>query len=779
MQQWLRIAIATGNIHQTYNGDNNSKLTKYCSQTLELQLIQIPSSVALMSNTTSVQRGRLAIDSELFHFVNEEVLPQVGLQQTQFWQNFELLLSEFIPENQELLATRFQLQQKINAYHQAHPKLDVEHYRQFLADIGYLQADPDDFAISSDNVDAEITTIAGPQLVVPVMNARYALNAVNARWGSLYDALYGTDVIPQSQGLEKGKAYNPLRGEKVVAYGRQLLDQYLPLSNTSWKEITGFEVSETGIRLNTPNESCELASPSQFVGYDGNKSNPSKLLFQHNKLHLIVERDAEDIIGKTDLAFIKDIKLEAAITTIMDCEDSVAAVDAADKTLVYKNWLGLMQGNLSETIVKNGVTSVRKMAPNRQFLSADDTPLTLNGRSLMFVRNVGHLMTNPAIRFDGQEIPEGIMDGVITAAIGKHDIINSVNNGIQNSRQGSIYIVKPKMHGPQEVAFSNRLFNGIEDMLGLKRFTLKMGIMDEERRTSVNLKACVFAAKERVVFINTGFLDRTGDEIHTSMRAGTFARKAELKTRPWISAYEASNVAVGLSTGFQGKAQIGKGMWPVPDQMAAMMEAKQAHVESGATTAWVPSPTAATLHAIHYHNVCVPTQQQALAKTLTSDIAQILEIPLLDNGETLSTEQIQQELENNAQGILGYVVRWVDSGIGCSKVPDINNVGLMEDRATCRISSQHMANWLLQGVCDEMQIRDVMIKMATVVDAQNAQAPDYAPMANDLKRSIAFNAALDLVLKGTEQPSGYTEPLLHKARLAKKRELAERLAKTA
>ena len=731
------------------------------------------------SESSRIQTGRLAIDPELYQFINESVLPPIALEPNQFWHHFEQLLAEFIPQNRALLSTRFQLQQKINAYHQAHPEFDFAHYKQFLTDIDYLQPEPNDFQITSEKVDAEIATIAGPQLVVPVMNARYALNAVNARWGSLYDALYGTDVIPESQGLEKIGAYNPLRGEKVVAYGRELLDRLLPLEDASWTQATGFDVTSDGLSIQTPERVSRLQQSSQFIAYSGDQSNPDALVFKHNNLHLIVERDSEHAIGKSDKAFIKDIRLESAITTIMDCEDSVAAVDAADKTLVYQNWLGLMQGTLTATINKHGRESVRCMASDLEFTQIDGSSLTLNGRSLMFVRNVGHLMTNPAILFEGQEIPEGIMDGVITAAIGKQDVINAVDNGIRNSKAGSIYIVKPKMHGPAEVAFANRLFNAIEDMLALRRYTLKMGIMDEERRTSVNLKACVFEAKERVVFINTGFLDRTGDEIHTSIQAGVFAPKAELKTRPWIHAYEASNVAVGLKAGFQNKAQIGKGMWPVPDQMAAMMAAKQAHVESGATTAWVPSPTAATLHAIHYHNVSVPAQQAALQKELNSDIDTILSIPLLSSDVSLTAEQIQQELENNAQGILGYVVRWVDFGVGCSKVPDINNIGLMEDRATCRISSQHMANWLAHGVCDAAQVRAVMAKMAAVVDAQNAHDPEYQPMTKALTKSIAFNAALDLVLKGAEQPSGYTEPLLHQARLAKKIEQALELAKSA
>ena len=730
-----------------------------------------------MTESSRIQQGRLSIDSELHNFVNQDVLKPLGLQESAFWQNFEQLLADFVPENKKLLAKRSDLQQKITAFHRTHKSADFSQYKGFLQDIGYLTKDVADFKISPTNVDAEIATTAGPQLVVPVMNARYALNAANARWGSLYDALYGTDVIPETEGATKGKQFNPVRGEKVIAYGRELLNQYVPLEGAKWQDVSSFEVESGKLRVKRPQGTVWLKNPEQFIGFQGDALAPQALLFKHNNLHLYLQIDAESAIGKTDLAHIKDIILESAITTIMDCEDSVAAVDAEDKTLVYKNWLGLMQGNLEESITKNGKTSVRKMNPNLQFTATDGSILTLPGRSLMFVRNVGHLMTNPAILFDGQEIPEGIMDGVITAAIGKHDTDNVVDNGINNSREGSIYIVKPKMHGPEEVAFANRLFDAIEDMLGLTRNTLKMGIMDEERRTSVNLKACVAAAKERVVFINTGFLDRTGDEIHTSMAAGVFKPKAELKTMPWISAYEESNVKVGLSTGFLGKAQIGKGMWPVPDQMAAMMEAKIGHPKAGASTAWVPSPTAATLHAIHYHQESVPTVQAHLQTTIKSDIDTILEIPLMADPDSLTNEEITKELENNAQGILGYVVRWVDMGVGCSKVPDINNVGLMEDRATCRISSQHIANWLVQGICTEEQVIAVMRKMAAVVDEQNAEDPNYQDMAPYFDASIAFNAALDLVLKGAEQPSGYTEPLLHKARLAKKQEQQARSLK--
>ena len=723
-----------------------------------------------MTTRTQVQSGCLSIDSELYEFVNTQVLNQIDLSPENFWGNFEKLTCEMMPKNHSLLATRDVLQQKVDQYHVQNPKLDFLHYKAFLKELGYLQAEPGDFQIGSENVDPEIATMAGPQLVVPVMNARYALNAANARWGSLYDALYGTDIIAEDDGAEKGKGYNPVRGEKVVAYGRDLLDQFLPLQTGSFKQVTGFSIEAGQLTISLEGESTHLQDPSQFVGYQGNSNNPTDIVFIHNNLHIIINIDANNTIGMSDPAHIKDITLEAAITTIMDCEDSIAAVDAEDKVQVYKNWLGLMQGTLSETVNKGGSRFTRSLSEDKLFTGPTGEQVRLSGRSMLFIRNVGHLMTNPAITVNGAEIPEGIMDAIITSAIGKIDVLKDASSPMRNSKKSSIYIVKPKMHGPEEIAFTNELFNKVEDLLALPRYTVKMGIMDEERRTSLNLKACVKEAKDRVVFINTGFLDRTGDEIHTSIEAGVFHPKAELKALPWISAYEESNVAVGLATGFKGRAQIGKGMWPIPDQMANMMVAKTVHPKAGANTAWVPSPTAATLHAVHYHQISVPSVQEELNATIKSDIDTILQIPLMDNPNELTPEQISKELENNAQGILGYVVRWVDQGVGCSKVPDINDVGLMEDRATCRISSQHIANWLHQGVCNEQQVTEVMQKMAAVVDGQNASDPLYEKMAPDFDNSIAFKAALELVIEGKKQPSGYTEPVLHKYRLLKKQQ---------
>lgn len=742
----------------------------------------MPDTIATEStnqlNNNTIQVGKLNIDRSFYQFVNESVLPPAKLQESKFWTDVENVFSRFIPVNQALLEKREQLQKQIDEYHTANETFDFDHYKAFLKEIGYLEPQPDSFTINSQNVDPEIATMAGPQLVVPVMNARYALNAANARWGSLYDAWYGTDVISEENGAEKSGQYNPVRGNKVIAYAREVLNEYLPLTGC-WTSVTKLEVNNGALKatlsVNGKEQLAQLQNPEQFIGYQGTETEPTGLVFVHNNLHLIVQIDANSPIGKTDAAGIKDVVLESALTTIMDCEDSVAAVDAEDKTAVYKNWLGLISGNLEERIEKNGDTFVRAMNDDVEYQGLDGTIQSLPGRALMFVRNVGHLMTNPVMTFDGQEVPEGILDGIITSAIGKIDV-DRVKEGHtdqakQNSKTGSIYIVKPKMHGPTEVAFTNDLFDSVEDMLGLERHTIKMGIMDEERRTSVNLRACIKQAKDRVVFINTGFLDRTGDELHTSMLAGPFKPKATLKTMPWINAYEKSNVGSGLRAGFNGKAQIGKGMWPIPDQMAAMMDAKVGHPEAGANTAWVPSPTAATLHALHYHKVNVHSVQAQLLESLESEEAlldEILQIPLLSKDEPLSPGVINHELDNNAQGILGYVVRWVDAGIGCSKVPDINNVGLMEDRATCRISSQHMANWLQHGLCSEERVELVMKKMAAVVDKQNANTPGYEPMAPNFESSIAFQAALDLVLKGRTQPSGYTEPLLHQARLNKK-----------
>ena len=721
-----------------------------------------------MNTRTNVQTGQLSIDSELYEFVNSQVLNKIDLATESFWQGLEKIAVECMPTNKSLLLTRDAIQQKIDQYHIEYPKLDFPHYKAFLEEIGYLQPEPEDFQIGSTNVDDEVATMAGPQLVVPVMNARYALNAANARWGSLYDALYGTDVIPEDGGAEKGTAYNPVRGQLVVAYGRELLDQNLPLNSGSYRDVTGFSINKGKLTVQLKEGSSELVNPAQFIGYAGDADAPTDVVFKHNNLHIIINIDANHAIGMSDSAHIKDITLEAAITTIMDCEDSIAAVDAEDKVQVYKNWLGLMDGSLSETLTKGGKEITRSLNPDKIFTGADGSEVRLAGRSMLFVRNVGHLMTNPAITVNGEEIPEGILDAVITSAIGKVDLLKDKTAPMHNSNKGSIYIVKPKMHGPDEVAFANLLFDRVEDLLSLPRNTLKMGIMDEERRTSLNLKACVKAAKDRVVFINTGFLDRTGDEIHTSMEAGVFNPKADLKSLPWIAAYEESNVAVGLTTGFKGKAQIGKGMWPIPDQMANMMAAKTGHPKAGASTAWVPSPTAATLHAIHYHQISVPSIQAELYDTIKSDIDTILQIPLMANPNELTPESVEKELENNAQGILGYVVRWIDQGVGCSKVPDINNVGLMEDRATCRISSQHIANWLHQGICNEQQVIEVMKKMAAVVDQQNANDLLYENMSPNFDTSFAFKAALELVIEGTKQPSGYTEPVLHKYRLLKK-----------
>jgi malate synthase len=734
---------------------------------------------AVMNNMVQgrehVKSGKLSIDAELYNFINTQVLDKIDLNKENFWNDVEILTKELMPINQAMLKTRETLQQQINDFHKAQAQtktsLDANHYKQFLVDIGYLRPQPEDFEITSTNVDDEISVMAGPQLVVPVMNARYAINAANSRWGSLYDALYGTDVISSESGAEVQVNYNPIRGQKVVQYGRNFLNAHTPLLDADFNDITGFRIDNAQLVIATTSGDTSLAHTSQFVGYRGDINAPTDIILQHNKLHIIINIDANHPIGKTDKAHIKDITLESALTTIMDCEDSVAAVDAEDKCIVYRNWLGLMQGNLTETVNKNGKQFTRTLADNVEFLTPSGVPTSLTGRALMFVRNVGHLMTNPAILVNGKEIPEGILDAIMTSAIGKIDLLKTSTAAIKNSKKGSIYIVKPKMHGADEVAFTNTLFDKVEDILSLPRHTIKMGIMDEERRTSLNLKACVEQAKHRVVFINTGFLDRTGDEIHTSLDAGVFAPKAELKAKPWIHAYEESNVAVGLNTGFKGKAQIGKGMWPIPDQMAQMMKVKIGHPKAGANTAWVPSPTAATLHVMHYHQVNVTEIQQQLLSTITSDIDTILDIPLITDECELTKELINKELENNAQGILGYVVRWVDQGVGCSKVPDINNVGLMEDRATCRISSQHIANWLHQGVCTEQQVNEVLVRMAAVVDKQNENDPLYENMTPNVENSLAFQAARDLIIKGVEQPSGYTEPLLHHYRLLKKRQL--------
>lgn len=727
-----------------------------------------------MSNTIEIKG--LQVNQNLFNFIEHKALPNTGISSEHFWQRFAKIIEDLSPENTQLLAKRETLQTQIDAWHQANygDKFNFAHYKQFLTDIGYLVPVVDDFTISTENVDAELATMAGPQLVVPIMNARFALNAVNARWGSLYDALYGTDVISNEGGAEKTARYNPIRGNKVIAFAKDFLDQALPLTNASHQHVVAYHLNEQQLTVSLANgEQTNLQNSDAFIGFTGTITAPSTLAFKHNGLHLELVFDGNSDIGQADLAGLSDVRLESALTTIMDCEDSVAAVDGEDKVLAYSNWLGLMKGDLTESISKNGREFTRKMNNDRNYQTLSGETATLKGRSLMFVRNVGHLMTNNAI-IDPQhrEVPEGIMDAMITSLIALHDIKG--NSALNNSNEASIYIVKPKMHGPEEVKFADTLFARVEDALLLPRNTIKMGIMDEERRTSVNLKNCIHAAKARVVFINTGFLDRTGDEIHTSMAAGPMARKADIKLTPWIGAYEDNNVDVGLTCGFSQKAQIGKGMWPIPDQMANMIATKINHVEAGANTAWVPSPTAATLHALHYHRVDVFALQKTLAQREKAKLDDILTIPLATDTNWSNTE-IAAELDNNAQGILGYVVRWIDQGIGCSKVPDINDVGLMEDRATLRISSQHMANWLHHGICTHEQVQASLEKMAKIVDEQNAYDSSYQAMSIDFANSIAFKAASALVFCGVQQPSGYTEPLLHQCRLDKKAQLAEAL----
>tara|TARA_R110001592_G_scaffold363162_1_gene680857 strand:- start:310 stop:2508 length:2199 start_codon:yes stop_codon:yes gene_type:complete len=722
----------------------------------------------------TVKLAGLTINQDLFDFIEHEALPESGISSSQFWHNFADIINDLSGDNAQLLIKRDELQRQIDNWHQHNfgDKFDFNNYKQFLTDIGYLAPVVDDFSISTENVDAELATIAGPQLVVPIMNARFALNAVNARWGSLYDALYGTDVISSEDGAEKTDAYNPARGAKVIHYAKDYLDQAIPLINGSHQDVVAYHLNEQQLMVSLRNgEQSSLQHIDAFIGFTGSVSQPKTLVFKHNGLHLELVFDATSEIGKTDPSTLSDIILESALTTIMDCEDSVAAVDGEDKVIAYRNWLGLMKGSLTENISKGGQEFTRKMNSDRNYQSLSGDTVTLKGRSLMFVRNVGHLMTNSAI-VDSQnrEVPEGILDAMITSLIALHDLKgnSSLSNGsLSNSSEGSIYIVKPKMHGPDEVKFADTLFARVEDALSLPRNTIKMGIMDEERRTSVNLKNCIYAAKERVVFINTGFLDRTGDEIHTSMAAGPMARKADIKLTPWIGAYENNNVDVGLACGFSKKAQIGKGMWPIPDQMANMIATKINHVEAGANTAWVPSPTAATLHALHYHRVDVFSLQQTLMQRESARLDDILTIPLAKD-TNWSDDEITEELDNNAQGILGYVVRWIDQGIGCSKVPDINDVGLMEDRATLRISSQHIANWLYHGICIQAQVQASLEKMAKIVDGQNANDPSYQAMSDDFTNSIAFKAASSLVFCGAEQPSGYTEPLLHQFRLDKK-----------
>ncbi len=716
-----------------------------------------------------VKKNGLKINSLLFEFINKEAIPGTRLNPDDFWNGFEKTIHELAPINKSLIEKRETIQKKIDAWHKNNAGKDFnkKEYTEFLRSISYIAEEKEDFQIETSGVDKEISSIAGPQLVVPVDNARYALNAANARWGSLYDALYGTDVIPG----DKSKGYNIERGNKVINYVREFLDEVIPLSNISWKEISAIKIKDKNVTFFVDDKEHNLKNKDQFVGFNGDKKKPNSILIKNNNLHIDILIDQNHIIGKSDKASISDVVVESALSTIIDNEDSVAAVDAKDKVKCYRNWLGLMKGDLIANMEKNGKKIVRKLNPNRNYISNDGKEISLHGRALLLNRNVGHLMTSPAILLkDGSEIPEGIMDAFIATLCALHDFKNK-----NNSRTNAVYIVKPKMHGPEEVSFTNTLFNKVEEVLGIKKYSIKVGIMDEERRTTINLKECIRQVKNRIVFINTGFLDRTGDEMHTSFEAGPMIFKGDMKKSAWLNAYENWNVDIGLNCGFSGKAQIGKGMWAMPDQMANMMEQKIGHPKSGANCAWVPSPTAATLHSIHYHKIDVFKEQEKIKSRAKAKLNDILEIPKADR-PNWSVDDINRELENNAQGILGYVVRWIDQGVGCSKVPDINNVGLMEDRATLRISSQHIANWLHHGICTKDQVMKVMKKMATIVDKQNEKDPaynrsgrsGYNKMSDNFEKSIAFSTACDLVFKGRVQPSGYTEPLLHKKRLEKK-----------